>query len=330
MKAIVYKTHGEAGVTEIEPREPGPREALIRTRASGICHTDIEILHGRYGNSTFPLVPGHEYAGTVEAVGSDVTEFSTGDRVVIDPNFGCGQCRACRKGQTNLCENLGAYGVTVNGGFAEFSTVAVENLVKIGEMPFEIAALAEPMGCVLNGVEAIGTEDADEALVFGAGPIGVLMAMALRTRGVGSIGLVDIDEGRLELAASFGFSALASGSEALAARQGAMDIAIDATGVAAVAANLVRYAVNGGKVLYFGVCPPDATIEISPFEVFRRQLTLAGAHSLNHNIPSALAAIEAVGPEIGRLVSHKVPLAHISDFLLGQSRQKTLKVQAVL
>ncbi len=88
---------------------------MIDVKASGLCHTDIDVLHGRYGSSAFPLVPGHEYAGVVIAVAEDVTNVKPGDRVAVDPNIPCGHCRACRKGLTNLCAELKAYGVTHNG-----------------------------------------------------------------------------------------------------------------------------------------------------------------------------------------------------------------------
>jgi threonine dehydrogenase-like Zn-dependent dehydrogenase len=329
MKAVVYSALGRVGIDSIDARDPGPGEALVRTKASGICHTDIEILRGRYGTGAFPVVPGHEYAGVVEATGPGVTEVTVGDRVVVDPNIGCGTCRYCRRGMVNLCADLGAYGVTRNGGFAENSTVAVTNLVRIGDLPFDLAALAEPVGCVLNGVEAIGTEGVAQALVFGAGPIGMLMALALRSRGVGSVGLVDIDDDRLAFADSFGFAALASGSDALSGLEHEVDLAVDATGVPAVAAGLPGYVANGGKVLYFGVCPPDARIELSPFEVFRRQLTIAGTHSLNHNIPAALETIDAIGADLGRIVSHRLPIEEIPKFLGGEGMKKTLKVQSV-
>ena len=330
MEAVVYNRLGEAQMDHISPQEPGAGEALVRMKASGICHTDIDILHGRYGNSTFPLVPGHEYAGVVEAVGPGVTAFQAGDRVVVDPNIGCGTCNSCRKGRVNLCDSLGAYGVTVNGGFAEYSTVAVENLVAIGDLPFEIAAFAEPVGCVLNGVDAVGTEDVEEAIVFGAGPIGMLMAMSLRSRKVANVRVVDIEESRLELAESLGFSALPSGSEALAKLHKSVDLAVDATGLPEVASSLLHYIDNGGKILFFGVCPPDYRMEISPFEIFRRQLKVAGSHSLNQNIPAALEVIQSVGSDLNRLVSHSVPLADIPDFLLGKTAKNRLKVQAVL
>ncbi|NDR57830.1 zinc-dependent alcohol dehydrogenase family protein [Aliiruegeria sabulilitoris] len=328
MKAVVYDALGSVIFSEIETPRPAPGEVLIRVAASGVCHTDIDVLHGRYGTPDFPLVPGHEYAGVVEELGEGVSEFAVGDRVVVDPNLSCGHCRACRKGLANLCETLGAYGVSTNGGFAEYSAVKAENLVAIGDMPFNMAALAEPMGCVLNGVEAIGTEGVENALVVGAGPIGLLMAMALKTRGVEEIGLVDLAPHRLELAESFGFTPYAPGSAEIAALEHSVDLCVDATGVPAVAATLPGYTANGGKVLYFGVCPPDARIEISPFEVFRRQLTIAGAHSLNHNIADAIAALNATGPSVTRLVSHELPLEEIPKVLLKQGPEGTLKVQA--
>jgi 2-desacetyl-2-hydroxyethyl bacteriochlorophyllide A dehydrogenase len=328
MEAIVFSAPGALGCTSIAAPEPGPGEVLVKTHASGICHTDIDILHGRYGTATFPLVPGHEYAGTVEALGPGTTGFAEGDRVVVDPNFHCGHCRACRKGLTNLCENLGAYGVTKNGGFAEFSTVAAANLVPIGAMPFDRAALAEPMGCVLNGLATIGTEGVKSAAVFGAGPIGLLMALALRARGAG-VTLIDRAPSRLDFAQSFGFATLAAGSPELAETRHAFDLAADATGVPQVAEALIGHVANGGRALIFGVCPPEARISLAPYEIFRRQITLAGAHSLNHNIPESIALIERIGPEIDRLVSHRVPLAEIADFMAGTHEGRTLKVQAI-
>ncbi len=329
MKAIAYQSLGQIQNSELADPVAGAEDVVIRVRASGICHTDIDILYGRYGNSTFPLVPGHEYAGEIIATGTDVSRFSEGQRVVVDPNFHCGECRACKKNLTNLCDKLGAYGVTLNGGFAEFSVVHQDNIVPISELPYGIAALAEPVGCVLNGLDAIDTDAVDNALIFGAGPIGMLMALSLRTKGDCDITLVDIDESRLALAESFGLNAVAAGSQTLAGMEKSVDLAADATGVPAVAANLINYAANGGNVLFFGVCPPGETISISPHEVFRRQIRIAGTHSLNHNIPEALHTIEAIGSDIDRLISHRVELSEIKGFLEGGPHKGTLKIHAV-
>ena len=154
--------------------------------------------------------------------------------------------------------------------------------------------------------------------------------IALRTRGVRAITLADIDPSRLALAASFGFEGVESGSPNMAAMQRSMNICIDATGRAEVAGSLTNYAADGGGVLFFGVCPPDARIEISPFEIFRRQLRLQGTHSLKRNIPAALEAIRSYGPGIADLVSHRVGLGEIAGILSSRASAGSLKVQAEL
>jgi len=328
MKAITYQGLGEVQCGDLAEPTASKDEVVVRVHASGICHTDIDILYGRYGNSTFPLVPGHEYAGEIVECGANVTRFKTGDRVVVDPNIHCGECRACKKGLTNLCDKLGAYGVTVHGGFADFSAIHQDNIFPISDLSYEVAALAEPVGCVLNGLDAIETETVDNALIFGAGPIGMLMGLALRTRGVNDITMVDIDDSRLELAESLGLSSAAAQGD-LSAFEKSFDFTADATGVPQVAENLINYAANGGNVLFFGVCPPGETIAVSPHDVFRRQIRLAGTHSLNHNIPEALDAIEQIGPDIEKLISHRLDLNDISGFLNKTNKESSLKIQSV-
>lgn len=330
MKAIVYTEKGHVAYRDLPDPEPQTEEVLLRVRASGLCHTDIDVLHARYGGGHFPMVPGHEFAGEVVAIGADVEGFAVGDRVVVDPNLSCGTCRACRRSQENLCTSLGAYGVSTPGGFGELVAVRAENLHPLGDLPYDQAALAEPMGCVLNGVTALAPVSQDEALIIGAGPIGLLLAIALRTRGVERITLADLDPSRLDLARSFGFDAVENGGPEMKAMRRSMDICADATGRADVAASLTDYTADGGQALFFGVCAPDARIAISPFEVFRRQLRLLGTHSLNRNIPDALQAIRLYGPGIERLVSHRVPLDAVADILSSKAPKGSLKVQAAL
>jgi 2-desacetyl-2-hydroxyethyl bacteriochlorophyllide A dehydrogenase len=328
MKAIHFTGLGLAGLADLGEPELAPGHALVRVRASGLCHTDIDVLHGRYGNGAFPLVPGHEYAGIVEAVAEDVTNWRPGDRVAVDPNIPCGKCRSCRKGLTNLCETLEAYGVSRNGGFAQYSAVKVDHLHAIGELPFHVAALAEPLACVLNGLGNANATHAQNALVFGAGPIGLLMALSLKAQGVDDVSVADINESRLSFAQSLGLKPLQSGSEALESQKKAFDFVADATGIARVVEEMIAYTADGGTALVFGVSAPDARIQVAPFEIFRRQISLVGSHSLNRNIPAALAILHKDNGMMAKLVSHRLPLDEIIPyFSKGVATPQTMKVQ---
>jgi len=117
MKAIVFTGAHQVEVTDLPDPKPGPSDVVVEVKASGICHTDFEVLKDNYGTGAFPVVPGHEYAGVIAELGENVTGLRVGDRVVVDPNLECGTCRSCKRGWAHLCENLGAYGVTTHGGW---------------------------------------------------------------------------------------------------------------------------------------------------------------------------------------------------------------------
>lgn len=334
LEAINYTSMGVAAIAELPMPELEPGHALVRVKASGLCHTDIDVLYGRYGEGHYPVVPGHEYAGVVEAVAADVRTLKVGARVVVDPNLPCGHCDACRKGLTNLCRTLKAYGVTHNGGFAAYSVVKAGHLHDIGDMPFELAALAEPLACVINGLGSAdlrtGPMGTRTALVFGAGPIGLLLALSLKAEGVEDVTVADLNESRLAFAESLGLGAFVSGSQALGQRRRGFDFVADATGIPSVVEGMIDFVTDGGTMLVFGVCAPDARIALSPFEIFRRQLKLVGSHSLNKTIPDALEILRRDGDRMGRLVSHRLPLAEVVPFLTSKSKDAaTMKVQYV-
>jgi len=332
MKAIKYAAKGVAQIADMGVPQLKPGHALVHVRAAGLCHTDIDVLHGRYGEGKFPLVPCHEYAGVVQALAEDVSGLEVGARVAVDPNIPCGACRSCRKGLTNLCSNLKAYGVTNDGGFAEYSLVKVDHLHDIGDLPFETAALAEPLGCVLNGLDSAGLKTGpfgtETALVFGGGPIGLLLALSLKARGVESVTVADINESRLAFAAELGLTPIVSGSEELAAQKRQFDFVADATGIASVVEGMIDYTADGGTALVFGVCAPDVRISVAPFEIFRRQIKLVGSHSLNQNIPEAINILKRDKGAMARLVSHRLQLSEVLLFLSkGAAGAATMKVQ---
>lgn len=329
MRAIVFRADRKVSQEQVPDPKPGPGEVLIAVKASGICHTDIEILRGNYGSSAFPLVPGHEFAGEVVDIGSGVSGVRLGDRVVVDPNLGCGVCPSCLRGRVNLCEKLGAYGVSRNGGFAERCVVAADKIVPIGTLSWQVAALAEPLGCVLNGLSPLQGRTCESALIFGAGPIGHLMALALKWRGTADVSVVDLSADRLQLAETFGLRAFMAGSPELARLERSQDFVADGTGVPQVAEGLISYVRDGGAALFFGVCPQAARIQISPFEMFRRQLSLFGTHSLNANIHDTLPLLQQHEAEAARLVSHRIGLAEIEAVFREGTPVGALKIQMV-
>lgn len=334
MKAIRFTGKGEASLAELALGDLPAGHALVKVKAAGLCHTDIDVLHARYGDGAFPVVPGHEYAGEIAALAADVTGFRTGDRVAVDPNLPCGTCPSCRKGLTNLCRDLKAYGVSHDGGFAEYSVVRADHLHAIGDMPYHIAALAEPLACVLNGLGAAGLHHGapmpKDALVIGAGPIGLFLALSLKAEGAENVTVADINESRLAFAAELGLGGIVSGSEALAAKRRSYDFVADATGIASVVEGMIDLVADGGTALVFGVCAPDARISVAPFEIFRRQLKLVGSHSLNRNIPDALDILKRDDGRMAKLVSHRLPLADILPFFTKKPTDPaTMKVQFV-
>lgn len=334
MKAIHFIGKGEAALADLPVGNLPAGHALVQVKAAGLCHTDIDVLHARYGDGAFPLVPGHEYAGEVVMVAADVSSVRIGDRVAVDPNLPCGICPSCRKGLTNLCRDLKAYGVSHNGGFAEYSVVRADHLHDIDDLPYTVAALAEPLACVVNGLGSAGLRDGarlpEDALVIGAGPIGLLLALSLKAEGVENVTVADINESRLAFAIELGLGGIPSGSPELARRHRGYDFVADATGIASIVEGMVDLVADGGTALLFGVCAPDARISVAPFEIFRRQLKLVGSHSLNRNIPDALDILKRDGGTMAKLVSHRLSLEEVLPFFTRKPTDPaTMKVQFV-
>jgi threonine dehydrogenase-like Zn-dependent dehydrogenase len=149
----------------------------------------------------------------------------------------------------------------------------------------------------------------------------------LKDAGIQDVSVVDIDEGRLDFVRTLGLNPILSAPETLSSLERSVDVVVDATGVPAVVEGMLKLVANGGNVLLFGVCPPDSRISISPFDIFRRQIRIAGSHSLNHNIPAALAVLRRSGETMSKVISHELPLSDITAYLDGPHRGNSMKVQ---
>lgn len=325
MKAVVYSGPGHFTVTETPIPEPGPYEALIRTELCGLCGTDLHIHHGDFP-ARFPLTPGHEVVGVVEAVGDQVTRVKAGERVTVHPNINCGLCEYCLAGRPTLCDRGEALGVTRPGFFAEYA-VAPENLIhSVGDLPPEVAVFIEPTACAMHGLEVLQLRPGSSAVVIGAGPTGLLLAQLLASGGAASVTVAAPSQHKLATAKALGIDntsaidrddptgtlrALLAGSP----RGDGYDTVVEATGSPAIGEICVPLARRGGQVLIYGVARPGQSVSFEPFDVFRREITIKGSFAEMTSFGAAIAALTSGRVRTDGIVSHTFGLDRFDQAL---------------
>ncbi|WP_328425406.1 zinc-dependent alcohol dehydrogenase family protein [Micromonospora sp. NBC_00389] len=324
MRAAVITAPGKVEVTTVEDPTPGRREVVVRVAACGLCGTDLHILQGEFA-PTLPVVPGHEFAGEVAAVGADVTELAVGDRVAVDPSLYCHECHYCRLGRSNLCERWAAIGVTVAGGAAEYAVAPVANCVRLPEhVRTEDAALIEPLSCAVRGYDVLRSQLGSHVLIYGSGTMGLMMLELAKRTGAASVDVVDINPERLTTARSLGVSRTAAGPDELDQPRG-WDLVVDATGnVAAIQDGLTRVG-KGGTFLQFGVADYAARAVIEPYRIYNQEITITGSMAVLHSFERAadLFAQGVLDPDVfisDRLSLERYPEA-LDRFAAGSGRK---------
>jgi 2-desacetyl-2-hydroxyethyl bacteriochlorophyllide A dehydrogenase len=325
MKAARIPHPDQIEIVEIPPQEPAGSEVLIRVMASGICGTDIHIYRGEYLGG-YPVIPGHEFSGLVEAVGPQVTRYQAGDRVAVEPNIACDNCFHCLNNRQNFCLNWQAVGVTRPGGMAQWVTAPEKAVFKIGDLPFEAGAFMEPLSCVLHGLERLNPGIASRVALLGAGPIGLLLLQGLRLRGAAQVAVVEKNPARLELARSLGADQCLASLDDL--EQDGYDSVVDATGSLPVMSRAVEFARPGGKVLLFGVPPSGKSMPIEPFRIFRKGLTILASFTSVRNSLQALDLLQTGRIVVEPLVSHRLPLEQLERGIhtLEQGQERVKKI----
>jgi 2-desacetyl-2-hydroxyethyl bacteriochlorophyllide A dehydrogenase len=327
MKALQFLGLHRAELADIPEPSPAAGEVVVRVDAVGICHTDLEILRGNYP-AIFPVVPGHEFAGEVVAMGSGVADSWMHRQVAVDPLVTCGSCAWCLAGRRNLCASMRAYGSELDGGLAEYVAVREQNLEDASALSPEVAALAEPLACAENGALRAGIRAADEVLVVGAGPIGLLIMTAFGARGA-TVTVAEPQAERRNTARSFGSAAEhQSADAALAARGGEpFDVVVDVTGRPDVVQDAYPAVRKGGRFLLFGVCPPKSEFVLDPYDVYKREITVLGSFSLNGTLPNAVATLRGSKVPFDDLITHRIGLGDLPSALELPGRPGVLKVQ---
>lgn len=318
MQAIRFEGSGTLALRDVAVPEPGPGDLLVRVEASGICGTDRHILHGEFPSNP-PVTLGHEFAGIVEGMGEGVSGFALGERVTGDPNIACGRCSFCREGRVNLCLNFHAIGVHRDGGLADYVVVPQAQAFKLpaGLDPL-FGAFCEPLACCLHGVDRAGIRTGASVVVLGGGVIGMLVVQLARLAGATRVVMVTRQEAKRQLAESLGAtagvdpSASANLVEAVAGAGGVLpggaDVVIECAGVPETVAQAPWLAKRGGTVVVLGVLSPDVRVEISPYDILLRELTLLGSFVNPFTHARAAALIAGGTVRVAPLISRRVGL----------------------
>jgi 2-desacetyl-2-hydroxyethyl bacteriochlorophyllide A dehydrogenase len=325
MKAISISKPNAIGVVETDDPRPKDNEVRIKVDACGICGTDIHIYRGEYLGD-YPIIPGHEFAGTIVEAGQGITRFKEGERVAVEPNISCNNCVNCLNNRQNFCLNWRAIGVLEPGGMAEFVCAPEEATFGIGDLDFERGAFVEPLSCVLHGIERANPRLSDRILILGAGPIGLLLLQTARLRGAGEIAVVDKNEARLQKAEGSGATETFANLEGI--EEESYDVVIDATGAPSVMRRTLDFARKGGTILLFGVAPAGSLMEIEPFKIFRKGLTILSSFTSLRNSFQAVKLLETGLVDVSQLISHRLPLQEMKRGieLIEQGREQAMKV----
>jgi 2-desacetyl-2-hydroxyethyl bacteriochlorophyllide A dehydrogenase len=327
MRAVVIPEEGKVEIARLDDPAPGPRDVVVQVAGCGICGTDLHILHGEFA-PTLPIVPGHEFAGSVVAVGRDVTEVREGDNVAVDPTLSCGECRQCRLGRFNLCDRWRAIGVSDAGGAAELAAAPVANCVKLPEgVRVEDAALIEPLSCAVRGYDVLRMRLADHVLIYGSGTMGLIMLQLAKRAGAGSVSIVDLNPSRLETAVELGVSETAGSADELSRPH--WDVVVDCTGVVAAIEDGLKRVAKAGTFLQFGVTDYGAKVQIDPYRIYNEEITITGSMAVLHSYERAaeLFLTGVLDPEV--FISDRLPLGSYEDALDRMQRGVGRKIQVL-
>lgn len=335
MLAAVFTGKNQLEVQEMPVREPGPEEIVIKVAACGVCGTDLHIYHGDQGAADCQAgtILGHEFAGTITQVGSAVTALKVGDRVSVDPNDYCGACYYCRNGQAHFCENMIGIGTTTHGGFAEYCTFHAKQAYKLpDDLPLEMAAMAEPVGCCLHGIDLSRIKAGDTVLIIGAGTIGLMMLQLAKISGAARVVMIEPIVEKHKIAYELGATLCINPKEvdpfAAMAKRGypPVDVSIECVGLGATVEEAIRLCGKGGTVMMFGLTPPECEISVKPFDVFRRELHLTSSFINPYTVQRSLNLIESGSIKIEALLGARVPLKDISRVFSDPAYRKLGKI----
>jgi D-arabinitol dehydrogenase (NADP+) len=337
MKAIVYEAPRQFKYKDVPEPKIESDDVLVRIDACGLCGTDLHIHEGEFA-PRFPLIPGHEFTGEIVALGSSVKDLKERQRVVGNSNESCGKCFYCLRGDFLLCLNLRAYGVTQDGGFAQYLRIKADRIFPIGNLSPREAVMVEPSACAVHGMEVLAMKPGSDVLLFGAGPTGQVLAQLLKLNGAGRLVVAAPPGRKLELAGRLAADEIVEidrknpdkhRNRLRELNPTGFDYIVEATGSAAVCEDALQFVRRGGTLLVYGVYPPKDTVRFNAFDLFRSEITIKGSFAQIDAFPRALAYLESGKIKVNEIVTDEYALEDWPKVLEQAWARKGIKIAVI-
>ncbi|WP_217356224.1 zinc-dependent alcohol dehydrogenase [Ruegeria arenilitoris] len=339
MKAAVLVKPGQFEVRDVPRPEPGRDEVLVRISRVGICGTDIHIFNGHYAVENLPMIPGHEFTGTIAELGTGVSGLTVGAPVVVDMNIGCGTCFWCRRNEILNCPEMQQMGITMDGAFAEYISVPARLVISTPQdVPAEVLALTEPLACVVRCARKANITFGQSVVVLGAGPIGNLHVQLLRTIGAAPIIVADLSEDRVQMALEAGADVGVTDPSELEETvlrhtevRGA-DVVIESVGLPALYEQATRLIRKGGHIAAFGITGAGEILPVDILQTILQENSIKGSVAgMGQDMHDALTLLTHGRIKTDRFTGASYALDHIQQaFDSFADRPGDLKTQIVL
>jgi len=339
MKAAVVKSNSNIEIKNIENPPIGPGDMLVQMRACGICGSDVEKVFGKYGQPSMRL--GHEPAGIITQVGSEISNFSVGDRVFTHHHVACysDDCHECSHGNETMCKRYYESNLEPCGLADEY--VVPEWNVKHGgvlnipdSMSFEEAAMIEPLACCIRAWNKFKHHKNDSVAILGVGPTGIMHVLLAKLYGFGKVFCLDLNDFRLNFAKKFETTTINSGNtnaldqiKSETANQG-VDIVIVATSSLNALKDAVNFVRKGGTIVMFGVPSKGANVELDMSEVYSKGITIVNSYAASDfDTKEALEKISNKQINVSQLITHKYNLQECQEaFVHAKSGDNAMKI----
>lgn len=334
MKAVVVERPNRVFYRDVDAPAVGPEDVLVKSREAGLCRTDIEVMTGAFTDPRwvqFPVIPGHEWAGTVVQTGADVESVRVGDRVVCEGLISCNRCRRCRSGETHWCERIEALGFTRPGGYGELVAVPARVVHRLPDhVSFDAGVLVEPASVVLHGLDKARPQPGEAVGVIGVGTLGSLAISLLKLYAPSRIVAYGVRQPELELATRLGADQVVLAGDG-AAPAAELDLVVETAGAPAAIELATQLCRPGGRAVLLGIAGQGRTLTLASDLLTGKDMALIGSLAYPASAWSRIVALVSDHVlELDPIVTHRFPIGEFEQAVALMDDRRGIVAKIVL